>query len=212
MEYDNLVSDRFLLSLAFKAKLLLLSRETNKRKLWNLTDAFDVINCFKMEQVPLSSCKDFTSNEIVSKSVDRLPQIEKGYYGNLIQGVYDIEGRVEIKPTSPRDYSNYLKLNKHRTIKNQAFYFVEDGYLYVTHPSIEAVKLFAIFSQFDVNLSKYKSCDCCDSCEDCYEPLDAEFLCPGYLMEGILQMVTEKLNVYAQKREDKTDNSDLENQ
>jgi len=213
MEYDTMVSDRFLLSLAFKYSLLLIQRETNKRKLWNLSNAFHTINCFKLEQVPLSQCLDFTSSEIISKSVDKLPNVENGYYGNLIQGVYDIEGRVEIKATSLKQYQNYLKLNKFRSLKKEAFYFIEEGYLYITHPSIEAVKIVALFSEYDVNLSKYKQCDCdcCDD-DDCYAPLDEEFKCPGYLTSSVLEMVNNQLRVYAQLREDKTDNGDADTQ
>ena len=192
MEYDSMISDRYLLTVARKYGLLLLQRETNKRKLWNTENSFYVIPCLEMQQVPLADCISYKSDKMISRSKLPLPKIEQGYYGYLVQGVYDIEGGHEIYPTSTRQYINILK----RKFKpNALHWWIHDEYLYIDSEDLEKVKLVAYFSNRDVDLTKYNACSPvpCDSCPDCREPLDEDFKCPGYLLSQVIQMANQEL-------------------
>lgn len=192
MEFDHMASDRYLLTIAKKHALLLIQRETNKRKLWNTENSFHVIPCLEMTQVPLADCISYASDKIISRTKLRLPKIEQGYYGYLVQGVYDIEGSNEVYPTSTRQYINILQ----RKFKpKHLHWWINDDYLYVDSDSIEKVKLVAFFNDRDVNLTKYNSCSPvpCDTCADCREPLDEDFKCPGYLLDQVIQMANQEL-------------------
>jgi hypothetical protein len=210
MEFDHIATDRFLLGIAKKYVLLLIQRETNKRRLWNNESAFHVINCLEMEQVPLAECIAYKSDQIISKSKLQLPQIENGYYGYLVQGVYDIEGLNEFYPTTTRQYINILK---RRFPPKNLHWWIVDNYLYIDSPNIETVKLSAYFIDKDLDLAKYDVClDRCDSCPDCREPLDEDFKCPGYLISQVIQMANQDLaNSYQRYPEDLTDNNIHEN-
>jgi hypothetical protein len=192
MEYDSMISDRYLLTVARKYGLLLLQRETNKRKLWNTENSFYVIPCLEMQQVPLADCISYKSDTMISRSKLPLPKIEQGYYGYLVQGVYDIEGGHEIYPTSTRQYINILK----RKFKpKDLHWWIHNDYLYIDSEDLEKVKLVAYFSNRDVDLTEYNSCSPvpCDSCPDCREPLDEDFKCPGYLLSQVIQMANQEL-------------------
>lgn len=192
MEFDSMISDRYLLTVARKYALLLLQRETNKRKLWNTENSFYVIPCLDMIQVPLADCISYKSDKMISRSKLPLPHIEQGYYGYLVQGVYDIEGSREIYPTTTRQYINILQ----RKFKpKNLHWWIADNHLYIDTEDIEKVKFVGYFSDRDVDLTPYNSCSPvpCDSCPTCREPLEEEFKCPGYLLSQVIQMANQEL-------------------
>lgn len=191
LEFDAMATDRYLLSIAKKHALLLIQRETNKRKLWNTENSFYQIPCLEMKQVPLADCIDYKSDQMISRSVKKLPKVEQGYYGYLVQGVYDIEGGKEAYPTSTRQYINILKRKFKPT---HLHWWLSDDYLYIDSPDLEKVKFVGYFSGRDVDLTGFSVCpEPCEPCSDCREPLDEDFKCPGYLLSQVLQLSSQEL-------------------
>lgn len=204
MAYDHIVTDRYLLSLINKFGLTLFRRDFNKRKYTNTSNIPVSINCFAMERVPLAECINYSSDVEIAKSVYKLPQVEQSYYSYMMQ-VYDIEQSAEILATTPKQYINILN---RRFKPNSIFYWIQDGYLYISSPNIEKVRVNAIFTDYVVNTSEIDECgeNNCDSCPDCFEPLDQQFKFPGHIVSEIVNMVNQELaNTHQRYKKDTTD-------
>jgi hypothetical protein len=194
---DSLITDRAIASEIRNNALLLIKRETNLRKLWATDTLFTTIPCLEMCQVPISECCDFVDECTVARSKYKLPRVSEGNYQYVIQGVYSINamsGRgTKIKEISVNRYINLLKLPM---IKNEAYFWISNGYLYVSNPALQAIRFVAFFEEDVENDILYPECGCGKEYtleEICINPLDKEFACPGYLEQQVLQLTSQKL-------------------
>ena len=194
---DSLITDRAILSEIRNNSLLLIKRETNLRKLWATDTLFTTIPCLEMCEVPLSECCDYVDECTISRSREKIPRISEGNYQYVIQGVYSINALggkgKKLKEISVNRYVNLLRLS---IIKNEAYFWITNGYLYVNNPLLQAVRFVAFFEEDVHNDILYPECGCGKeyTLEDiCINPLDKEFACPGYLEQPVLQMTSQKL-------------------
>jgi hypothetical protein len=211
---DNLITDRAVASEIRNNSLLLVKRETNLRRLWATDTLFTTLSCLEMIEVPISECCDYADPCTVSRSVNKLPRIAEGNYQYIIQGVYSINAMggngTKYKEITINRYMNLLSLP---IIKNQAYYWIaNEGYLYVSNPNLQAVRISALFEE-DVPSEIRYSGICEENVTDeewCMNPLDREFFCPGYLEKQVLELTQQKLlSSYFRINDDKTsDNKD----
>jgi len=195
---DNLVTDRAIFSEIKNNALLLVKRETNLRKLWATSTLFTTIPCLEMVEVPISECCDYVDDCTVARSRYKLPRIAEGNYQYLIQGVYSINAMSgsgkKIKEITINRYINLLKLP---IIKKEEYYWIVNGYLYVSNPLLQAVRIAALFEQDVPNEVMFPECDCGSSQppleELCMNPLDKPFALPGYLEKQVLELTSQKL-------------------
>ena len=194
---DNLITDRVIASEIRNNTLLLVKRETNLRKLWATSTLFTTIPCLEMTEVPISECCDYVDDCTVARSKFKIPKIAEGNYQYLIQGVYSINAMSgsgkKIKEITINRYINLLKLP---IIKKEEYYWIMNGYLYVSNPLLQAVRIAAMFEQDVPNKVMYPDCDCGNeaSLEDlCMNPLDKPFALPGYLEKQVLELTSQKL-------------------
>ena len=194
---DNLITDRVIASEIRNNTLLLVKRETNLRKLWATSTLFTTIPCLEMVEVPISECCDYVDDCTVARSKFKLPRIAEGNYQYLIQGVYSINAMSgsgkKIKEITINRYINLLKLP---IIKKEEYYWIMNGYLYVSNPLLQAVRIAAMFEQDVPNEVMYPDCDCGNevTLEDlCMNPLDKPFALPGYLEKQVLELTSQKL-------------------
>ncbi|MBC7088598.1 MAG: hypothetical protein H5T96_09080 [Tissierellales bacterium] len=194
---DNKITDRVILSQIRASALLLIKRETNLRKLWATDTIFTTIPCLEMKEVSISECASYVDECSIARSVYKLPRISEGNYQYVIQGVYSINAMggkgKRIKEITVNRYINLLKLP---VIKNEEYFWVSNGYLYVTNPLLKAVRLVALFEEDVPNNILFPECDCGISVsleERCKNPLDKEFPLPGYLEKQVMDLVTEEL-------------------
>lgn len=194
---DSLITDRAIASEIRNNSLLLIKRETNLRKLWATDTLFTTIPCLEMCEVPLSECCDYVDECTISRSREKIPRISEGNYQYVIQGVYSINALggkgKKLKEISVNRYVNLLRLP---IIKNEAYFWITNGYLYVNNPLLQAVRFVAFFEEDVHNDILYPECGCGKeySLEDiCMNPLDKEFACPGYLEQQVLQLTSQKL-------------------
>ena len=195
---DSLITDRAIASEIKNNALLLIKRETNLRKLWATDTVFTTIPCLELVEVPISECCDFADPCTVARTKFQLPRIAEGNYQYIIQGVYSINamsGRgTKIKEITVNRYVNLIKLP---IIKKQEYYWISNGYLYVSNPLLQAIRLVALFEEDVPNEILYpESCNCGleVSTEDwCLNPLDKESPCPGYLEKQVLELTSQKL-------------------
>ena len=195
---DSLITDRVIASEIRNNALLLIKRETNLRKLWATSTLFTTIPCLEMVEVPISECCDYVDDCTVARSRYKLPRIAEGNYQYLIQGVYSINAMSgsgkKIKEININRYINLLKLP---IIKNEEYYWIVNGYLYVSNPLLQAVRIAALFEQDVPNEVMFPECDCGSNQppleELCMNPLDKPFALPGYLEKQVLELTSQKL-------------------
>lgn len=194
---DSLITDRAIASEIKNNSLLLIKRETNLRKLWATDTVFTTIPCLELVEVPISECCDFADPCTVARTKFKLPRIAEGNYQYIIQGVYSINamsGRgTKIKEITINRYVNLIKLP---IVKKQEYYWISNGYLYVSNPLLQAIRLVALFEEDVPNEIMYPECGCGiapTNEEWCINPLDKESFCPGYLEKQVLELTSQKL-------------------
>ena len=212
---DNLITDRVIFSELKNNALLLVKRETNLRKLWATDTVFTTIPCLEMVEVSISECCDYVDPCNVARSKYKLPKIAEGNYQYIIQGVYSINAMggkgKKFKEITINRYANLLKLP---IIKKEDYYWIVNGYLYVSNPMLQAVRIAALFEEDVPNNILFPECNCKEAAlvsdDFCKNPLDKEFFCPGYLEKQVLDLTSQKLlNTYFRINDDKTqDNKD----
>lgn len=204
---DALITDRAILSEVRNNSLLLIKRETNLRKLWATDTLFTTLPCLEMIEVPLAECCGYEDPCTIARSKHKLPDIAEGNYQYVIQGVYSINalggGGTKLKEITINRYMNLLGL---AIAKNDIYYMIINNYLYVTSPSIQAVRLAALFTEDVPNEILYPACCCGEetpSPDLCINPLDKEFPLPGYLEKQVLELTSQKLlNTYFSLKSD----------
>ncbi len=194
---DSLITDRAILSEIRINTNLLVKRETNLRKLWATDTLFTTIPCLEMCEVPISECCDYVDECTIARSKEKLPRISEGNYQYVIQGVYSINALsgkgVKLKEITVNRYVNLLKLP---IIKKEAYYWIANGYLYISNPLLQSIRFVALFEEDIPNDLLYPECDCGKEYtleELCINPLDKEFPLPGYLEQQVLQLTSQKL-------------------
>jgi len=194
---DSLITDRAILSEIRINTNLLVKRETNLRKLWATDTLFTTIPCLEMCEVPISECCDYVDECTIARSKEKLPRISEGNYQYVIQGVYSINALsgqgVKLKEITVNRYVNLLKLP---IIKKEAYYWISNGYLYISNPLLQSIRFVALFEEDVPNNILYPECDCGKEYtleELCINPLDKEFPLPGYLEQQVLQLTSQKL-------------------
>lgn len=207
---DGLITDRVIASEIKINTFLLVKRETNLRKLWSTDTLFSTIPCLEMEQVSISECCDYVDPCTISRSKLKLPRISEGNYQYLIQGVYSINalgGRgKKLKEITINRYMNLLNLP---VIKKEEYYWIIGGYLYVSNPLLQSIRIAAFFEEDLPNSILYPDSGCgdCEVSDDeyCKNPLDKEYGLPGYLETQVLDLTSRKLmNTYFRIKTDMT--------
>ena len=211
---DNLITDRVVAAEIKNNTQLLLKRETNLRRLWATDTIFTTIPCLEMIEVPISECCDYVDPCNVARTKFKLPRIGEGNYQYLIQGVWSINAMggkgTRFKEVTINRYMNLLSLP---LVKNQPYYWIVNGYLYVSNPLLKAIRMAAFFEEDVPNEIMFSECCCShgvDINEYCKNPLDKEYGCPGYLEKQVLELTSQKLiTTYFKINDDKTsDNKD----
>lgn len=187
---DNILTDRAVANELKSVAYLLIKQQTDKRKLLGSDTLFTQIDCLTMESASLAECCSYTSPCKIGKSKLNIPKIGENIYGPLIQGVYSIDKKVRFDYIDPNRYANYLTLYPKSQQKNR-FYWIRNNHLYITDPNIETVTISAFFED-DIDLSIY-GCNC-DNFKCPQNPLDAEFKCPGFLLNNVLSITRDNIN------------------
>ncbi len=190
---DNKLSDRWVLAEASDVARRLIKQSGNLAKIYKSDEIFQYIPCVEMIRVDLSECCFVKSGQYIARSLERLPEIETGLYGNLIQRVTSIIGE-DFSPTTARDYENIINI---KFAKNNNYYWVKDGYLYISNPEIEKVSISAYFKGYYPNTG------------DCREPYNERFLCPDWLIDELMEILNKELQGQHSYRSDiEIDNQD----
>ncbi len=190
---DILISDRYLYNELLVISLTFIKQNTDKRRLFQSPNIFTHLSCLEMLSVPIGECCEFTSPLLISKSKERLPKIAEGIFGLLVQNCVSIDNLHSFKESTPRRFANALKLGLKTNID---CFWIQDGHLYCSNGSLEAINFSALFEEDVPNsLLCPQDCDCKPKgdCDPCINPLDLPFRCPGYLEQGVIDETCKKL-------------------
>lgn len=204
---DGLLTDRAIASEIKNNTVMLIKRETNLRRLWATDTLFTTIPCLEMIQVPISQCCDYTDPCTISRSNFKLPRISEGNYQYLIQGVYSINAMGGVaKKFKEITINRYINLLKLPIIKNEAYFWIHNDYLYITNPLLKTARISAFFENDIPNTIAFGcSSQNIDINVYCLNPLDKEYGIPGYLEKQVLELTSQKLlQTYFRINDDKT--------
>jgi len=206
---DGAINDRTVQALLKSISPTLIKRELNLRKLVVTDTIYTTIPCLELQQVPLSECCEWVDPLSIARSKFKLPRIGESNYFYAIKGIFAIDQSRKLKEITPTRYINLLKL---RNRIPDVYYWIQNNYLYVTDPNVCKVKLVAYFEEDVPNEIMYPDCECKahTNIDLCVNPLDKEFKCPGYLIENVVTMVSQRLlQTYFRLPTDKqSDNAD----
>lgn len=209
---DSLITDRAIAAEIKNSSFLLLKRETNLRKLFATDTLFTTIPCLELVEVPISECCEYKDECTVARSKYRLPRMGEGNYKYVIQGVWSINAMGgKASKMTPVTINRYLNLLNLPIIKKGDYFWIVDGYLYLSNPMLKAVRMSAFFEEDVPNEIMFPDCDCgveYDVKDLCKNPLDKEFALPGYLENQVLTMVSQRLlSTYFNIRTDMSNNN-----
>lgn len=195
---DSLITDRAIFSEIKNQAKLLIKRETNLRRLWATDTLFTTIPCLEMVEVPISECCAYSDPCTIARSKYKIPQISEGNYQYVIQGVYSINALggtgTKLKEITVNRYINLLKLP---IVKKQSYFWITNGYLYISNPDIKSIRFTAYFEEDIPQEILFPDCNCgslnISTEEICKNPLDKEANIPGYLEEQILGLTSTRL-------------------
>jgi len=204
---DILISDRMIASELRNAANLIVTQQTDKRKLWSSPNVFTPLPCLAMEPAPITECCDYQGERMIARSTRELPQIGEGIWGLAIQMVTGLDNMRKFKQTTPTRYANLLKLN---LTTNDIYFWIQNKRLYVSNPDTESVNLFAYFTEDVPNDLLYPGKDCACSIPPsitdlCLNPLDKPFWFPANRIKDIEDIVIDRLSrTFLRLQEQKT--------
>lgn len=206
---DTWVPRRHILNVGKSKAKMLLSQRVDDYKVRNSFDLVSTINCFEMEEVDRISCDfiDVKNCNTLYKSVKKIPETVYGRSTLAIFSVTTIDDSISFTLTSPETINNRKKL-KYKKPGNDFFYFIIDGYLYVTE-EVEALKIRMIA----LNEEEVEECDCSKTDEEkereCRSAWDIKFPASDLLFESVrAQTLQELMATIAQIPKDENPNMD----
>lgn len=188
---DRFISDRHILATLLPIINKFNSQQVSSRKVWGVDQLYTHLSCLKMKQVALYECCGVESDCMIARSVDKLPDIVDSYYSLVIRSVQSLDGKVRFNElNTPERYANLIKLYPKQ---KKPFFFMKDGYLYITDPDIEVTSLTAMFKGL-IDPDDYSCESDCNKEKKCVtNPLDLEIKFLPKLESDIILNTVQKL-------------------
>lgn len=183
---DNKLSDRYVFSTAKNVAKRLIKQNNNLAKIFKSDEMFQYLPCVEFIKVDLSECCNVVTGCSIARTKNKIPAIETGFSGYLVQRVTTLDGR-DLNPTTARDYQNIKNL---KYSNNALYYWIQNGYLYISNPEIEMAGISAFFSEYIEDEG------------DCPSPYDRKFLCPEWLLDEMFQVLNKELQPLHSYRDD----------
>lgn len=165
---------------------LFYEKSNKKQKIsdWN----YQTLNCVELIEVPPHQCPCIPplGCEIL-RSKNKLPRPITNMNAHLIKAVTSITGENIYSEITLKE-KQYKKGNKYTS--NKPDYFIEDGYLYITHTkgSPRILKVVMLPGN-PLDAREFEGyCDDCPECVECESPLDMDFPIDDEMGETLIEM------------------------
>lgn len=179
---DQRFTNQFLHHSILSVAKLIIKREADNRRLFNSIEAFQEINCLKLEATTPSACGFFIPGcKKIMKSINKIPEAYQSSNGYVMM-VYDVFKTVQFYPTTPSAYSTKTKREFKAPIN---YYWIVDDYLYIPDSSVAVVSIIGLF----VNTSLVDDLNGSKSCKF----MDSRAGIPDWLREDILRTTLQNI-------------------
>lgn len=170
---------------------LFYQKANKKQKIsdWN----YQTLNCVELIEIPAHQCPCIPPIGCeVLRSRYKLPRPITGLNAHLIKAVTSITGELIYSEVSLKE-KQYKKGNKYTN--NKPDYFIEDGYLFITHlkGSARVLKVVLLPDDPTESIKFANYCDDCVDCVECESPLDMDFPIDGDMAEAMILISSEEL-------------------
>lgn len=152
---------------------------------------YNTIDCLPLELGKFADCPCFTNDCFILRSKYKIPKIVSTRNKLAIKAVTTIDGK-NIYETSPTkdDHKEYS-----RTKTKNLFYFIHNGYLFITgSTTLKVVTITAIFEN-PLDLADINACDPDGNALPivCFDPKEQDFPIDEDLFDDIEDMALEKI-------------------
>ncbi len=185
---DPFMTDRLVYGIVIKYAKMLIRRQENEGKIYNITSLFKELTFVELIDVDKVSakCTGIQSHCIIKRTKERLPEMMEGSTGPIIRLVVSLDASRRLEHTYIQQYtairnSTNFKYNKAK------YYWYADGYLYIPDVDWEAIRVEALFND-DISFF-----NCPDDGSPCDRAQDRDMPIPEYLFAEIEQMVLQEL-------------------
>lgn len=209
---DYILSDRLIYKELLNTRSVLLFNKIKQLKGFNIGDNnFNVINCIKLTDVDSASCPCIpVKGCIIKRSLYQLPTFLATSYGDYIEYVRSVDGRIKFDKSSLSEQEE----KKYREYGKKANeYFFENKYLWVyttkEYEDLEIIRLKGIFEDLvEVNkFMKLNDCTCAVNDIAC-TAYDVEFKIDKELVKLLIDTVmTNIYKFFLITNNDSTNNS-----
>lgn len=195
---DYILSDRLIYKELLNTRSTLLFNKIKQLKGYNIGDNnFSVINCIKLIDVDSASCPCIpVKGCIVKRSKYQLPTFLATVYGDYIDYVRNVDGRIKFDKSSLSE-QEYKAFREYGNKANE--YFFEDKYLWIytekKYEDLEFIRLKGIFED-PVEVNKFmllNDCTCAVNDSVC-TAYDVEFKIDKELVKLLIDTVMS--NIY----------------
>jgi len=197
------LSKRYIFSIIKGIRARVLSQEAKKNQMIS-SWAYQTIPCVDLEVVPLNQCPCTPQTGcMILRSTTKLPEIIALKNKHLCI-ITTNEGTLRLTESTFSE----VKFNKGNKYTPSAicFFFTGDGYLYVSATlKLETLRVEAVFADF-VKAYQYPSA-CREEDISCISPLNFLFPYEEDLIPSLIELGLPEVQVFANGREDKFNNS-----
>lgn len=204
---DDKVSKRYILNKLRGFAALFIKRDTEARKLLNVSDIWLDVPCVELCEAPLIECCniDIPNCKFVMKSKKKVSETYETSYKELLE-VHNPTYAKEFRQITPKEYKNITA--REFQDKRIKYFWISNGYIVIPDSRVEVVTLRGVF----VNPAEAKKMSACleQEGDECVTLLDQPFNCPDYLVAVVKQETLKDLfNFY--KRTVTDENPNLNN-
>jgi hypothetical protein len=200
---DDKVSKRHILNKLRGFAALFIKRDTDTRRLLNISDIWVDVPCVELCEAPLIDCCniDIPNCKFVMKSKKKLPEVYETFYKELLE-VHNPVYAKEFRQITPKEYKNILA--REFQDKRIKYFWISNGHLIIPDSMVEVVTLRGAF----INPAEAKKLSgCLEGDDKCISLLDQPFNCPDYLIPVIKQEALKDLyNFYKRTVTDESPN------
>jgi len=198
---DSYIPRRYILQVATSKAVILMSQKFNDRSLFRESNLYTTLDCFELEKIDKFTCDivEFRSCSTVMKSKKQLPKLVYSRFGSSLKEVSNIDFSTYFKPTT---LFKYRKDKSRQEFKNDYFFYIKDGFLYLPDTEVSRVSLSLYYpNQYEI----FKTSGCK---ETCLNPWESEFICSTKIEDVVIQETVKELSFKLQIPIDENPNMD----
>lgn len=187
---DDKVSKRFILNKLRGYTALFIKRDTDARRVFNISDIWLDVPCVEFCETPLVDCCniDIPNCKFVMKSKKKVAETYETFYKELLE-VHNPTYGKEFRQITPKDYKD-IKAREFQD-KRIKYFWISNEHIIIPDAMVEVATIRGVF----VNPADAKKMSGCleNDNDKCVGLLDQPFNCPDYLIPVIKQETLKDL-------------------